>query len=69
VHVEDSVRTSDDLDRGEIVLVLLQQPRHQTGGVALGASGNAVLDANPVRFGHPAILTARSTLATQKAPA
>jgi hypothetical protein len=34
--------------------VLLQQPCHQTGSVALGASGDAVLDANAVRLGHSA---------------
>ena len=58
MDVEDPVRTRHDLDRGEVLLVLLEQSRHQTGGVSPRPSGDAVLDADRVRVGHAAILPA-----------
>ncbi len=58
MDVEDPVRAGYDLQRGEIVLVLLEQSRHQTGGVPPRPSGDAVLDPDRVCLGHGAILPA-----------
>jgi hypothetical protein len=52
VHVEDPVRPGHDLDRAELVLPLLEEPRRQTGGVRKRPSGDAVLDANVTAAGH-----------------
>ena len=60
MDVEDPVRARHDLDRGEIVLVYLEQSRHQTGGVSRGPSGDAILDSDPVPLGHGEILPART---------
>jgi hypothetical protein len=37
--------------------MVFEQPSHQTGGVFLRASGDAVLDADAVEFRHRGILT------------
>src|SRR5262245_1551645 len=58
VHVEDPVRAGDDLDGREVVLMVFEQPSHQTGGVLLRASGDAVLDTDAVELRHSVILTA-----------
>jgi hypothetical protein len=52
VDVEDPVRAGDELDAGQPVFVLLEQPRRQTGGVSASPSGNAVLDADVMAVGH-----------------
>ncbi len=52
VDVEDPVRAGHDLDGGDRVLPLLEDPRRQTGGVRERASGNAVLDADVVTLRH-----------------
>jgi hypothetical protein len=57
VDVEDPVGTRDHLDDGDVVLELVEQSRHQTGGVPPGASGDAVLDPDAMQVGHAAILT------------
>jgi hypothetical protein len=51
MNVEDPVRAGNDLDRRDLGLPLLQDPRHQTGRVRKRPSGHAVLDPDPVR-GH-----------------
>ena len=58
VHVEDAVRSGHDLDRAELVLFpLLEQSRHQTGGVRPRPSGDAVLDADVMPLGHRVIVS------------
>jgi hypothetical protein len=52
VHVEDAAFAGNHLEDADHALPLLENPRRQTGGVRLGASGNAVLDADVVPFGH-----------------
>jgi hypothetical protein len=52
VHVEDAVRSGDDLDDTDYVLPLLEDARHQTGGVGPRASGDAVLDPDVVALDH-----------------
>jgi hypothetical protein len=44
VHVEDAVSSGDQLDRPDIVLVLLENSRRQTDGVRSCTSRYAVLD-------------------------
>jgi hypothetical protein len=51
VHVEDSVSSGGQLDRPDIVLVLLENSRRQTDGVRSCASGYAVLDPD-TRLSH-----------------
>jgi len=53
VDVEDATGARDDLDRGDLVLVLLENSRRQTGGVRESASGDAVFDADVRQVGHP----------------
>ena len=48
MDVEDAVVAGDDLDGCEIVFVVLEQSRRQTGGVRSRASGDAVLDPDAV---------------------
>jgi hypothetical protein len=52
MHVEDAVRSRDDLDAVKDVLPLFERARHQTGGVGRCPSGDAVLDSEVVAFGH-----------------
>lgn len=52
VDVEDATLAGHDLDRADLVLQLLENPHRQTGGVRQRASGNAVLDPDPVLGGH-----------------
>ena len=52
VDVEDAAGPRHELDRRDVVLVLLENPRRQTDGVREGASGDAVLDPD-VRERHP----------------
>jgi hypothetical protein len=60
MHVEDPVRSGDDLDSADPVLFpLLEQPRRQTGGVRTRPSGNAILDANVVPLRHRVIVSDR----------
>lgn len=54
MHVEDAAHARDDLDPRDVVLVLLENPRRQTGGVRERASGDAVLDAHVRLLGHGA---------------
>jgi hypothetical protein len=53
VDVEDAVRAGHDLDGADNVLPLIEDQRHQTGGVGSGSSGDAVLDSQVVAIGHP----------------
>ena len=48
MDVEYAVVAGDDLDCCEIVFVVLEQSRRQTGGVRSRASGDAVLDPDAV---------------------
>jgi len=48
MDVEYAVVAGDDLDSCEIVFVVLEQSRRQTGGVRSRASGDAVLDPDAV---------------------
>ena len=48
MDVEYAVVAGDDLECCEIVFVVLQQSRRQTGGVRSCASGDAVLDPDAV---------------------
>jgi hypothetical protein len=52
VNVEDPARARHDLDCADHVLPLLEDGRRQTGGVRPRPSGDAVLDADVVAFGH-----------------
>jgi len=56
VDVEDAAGSGHDLDRFELVLPLLENSRRQTGGVRERASGDAVLDADPMASDHESIL-------------
>jgi len=59
VNVEDPTSAGHDLDRFELPLPLLENPRRQTGGVRKRPSGDAVLNPNAVPFGHARILADR----------
>ena len=52
MDVEDAADARDDLDRGDLMLVLLQDSRCQTGSVGPSASGDAVLDPDVRGSGH-----------------
>ena len=64
MHVEDPVRPGHDLDDGDLLFPLLEQPRRQTGGVRERPSGDAVLDANVVAVAHERIVSETSVSAT-----
>ena len=69
VNVEDAVSPGDHLDDTDYVFPLLEDARHQTGGVGKRPSGDAVLDPNVMtllqcrRNLHPP-MPPRSTAAT-----
>ena len=56
MDVEDSTRARHDLDRFELALPLLENPRRQTGGVRKRPSGDAVLDPYAVSLRHERML-------------
>jgi hypothetical protein len=56
VHVEDAARAGHDLDGFELVLPVLEDSRRQTGRVWKRASGDAVLDSDPMAISHGRIL-------------
>jgi hypothetical protein len=55
VHVKDAVCPRNHLDDAEYVLPLLEDLRHQTGGVGTGSSGDAILDPEIVALSHRSI--------------
>ena len=61
VNVEDAVSPGDHLDDTDYVFPLLEDARHQTGGVGKRPSGDAVLDADVVKAHRWRILSGRAT--------
>ena len=62
MDVEDPAPAGDHLDDDAVVLHLLENARHQTGGVRPRGSGNAVLDPDRVRVRHHRDSITRMTL-------
>jgi len=56
VKVEDPARPGNDLDSVDHLLPLHKDARDQTGRVGQRASGNAVLDPDPMSRGHRSIV-------------
>ena len=65
VNVEDAVRAGHDLDDTDRVLPLLEDARHQTGGVSPRPSGDAVLDPDVVALRHRFDSTTRRRLSVE----